>query len=646
MTIRTVNLRGPTLFGGLSALWRDAGRGVRLVAAAALIAGTLGATAHAAGLTRQTVSFDGEDRPYEVYVSSKASRNAYNFVVFALPDNGQTAEQFAEQSGWVKLAEDNGFAVVFPEPVKGVWAPNSGGEDAYLKAVFDHAKSHLTVAAPEGAPRGGRPEGGGGEGGAGRNPNRAPTWLPWYYLTGSGAGGTAAEGFAMNYPGLFAGVATLNAAPLEAAYRQGDAPAQGYFQYMRAGKNAAPFWKQLKKDVPVAVWLFNSGDGGAGLTKQVDYWKHSDAASGAAEARTIQGLATTVYSNASNPSQQVRVTKLVAGRAYDGALSATVWNDFFAHTARWTSSANGDLGPMLTEAEVNKAFEVKSLDVGDGRPYKYYVKTPSSYRPGQHLPVVIATHGAFFPAWLYLSQIRFHDLGEREGFITVYANGHNNIWDFTKPEGSDQKFLNQLVADLSRDYGVDRGRVYLQGFSFGSGLTFMMGVSYPQLFAAVSPNNGIGPMSKEVTSWIGGVKAKSDVRMPMMIVYGDVDSGASVDATIPAQGVLRDAIDLMKSFDHIAGSDRYETVSSPNAEPYQVLIPGAKVVHAGVDARFPMGRFTVYQYASADPKPLDLFQLVWVKDLPHGADLREAKLEWDFFKHWSRGADGSLTYVP
>ncbi len=77
-----------------------------------------------------------------------------------------------------------------------------------------------------------------------------------------------------------------------------------------------------------------------------------------------------------------------------------------------------------------------------------------------------------------------------------------------------------------------------------------------------------------------------------------------------------------------------------------MLIPGAKVVHAGVDARFPMGRFTVYQYASADPKPLDLFQLVWVKDLPHGADLREAKLEWDFFKHWSRGADGSLTYVP
>ena len=65
------------------------------------------------------------------------------------------------------------------------------------------------------------------------------------------------------------------------------------------------------------------------------------------------------------------------------------------------------------------------------------------------------------------------------------------------------------------------------GFSFGSGMTYMMGVSYPYLFAAVSPNNGIGPMSKAVEDRIREIKAKGDVRIPMMIVYGDVDAGGS-----------------------------------------------------------------------------------------------------------------------
>jgi poly(3-hydroxybutyrate) depolymerase len=629
-----------------------------------LAAGALSGTAYAA-LTKQTVSVDGQDRTYSVYVSSKASPSLYTFVVYALHDNGQTAEQFAQQSGWMNLAEDKGFAVVFPEAARGTWSATSGGDDAYLKAVFDSARTHLIKApaegAPPAAPRGGGGGagaaagpggGGGGEGGEGgggggpRNANRVPTWLVWYYLTGSGAGGTAAETFAIDYPGLFAGVATLNAAPYAAAYSKGDDPAQNYFQYMRAGKKEEPSWKQLKKDVPEALWLFNSVENPA-LTRQVDYWKRSDAITGAPVNRTVAGLQTAIYSNAGNPSQQVRVTRLAASRGYDAALSSAIWNDFFAHVGRWTSSPNGDLGPLLTEDEVIHQFDAKTIQLSDGRPSKYYVKVPSSYRPGRHLPVVIALHGAFFGAVAQRNQIRFDELGEKEGFITVYANAHDgNVWNFNKPDGPDEQFLTTLVPTLIRDYGVDPSRVYLEGFSIGSGETLMMGLSYPQLFAAVSPNSGIGPLTKEVNAWIAGVKAKSDIRIPVMIVYGDVDNGGSVDGAIPAEGVLRGAIDQVKPFDHITTPDRYEPFVSPTTAPYQVLIPGAKVIHAAVDAHYPAGRFTIYQYASADPKPLNLFEFVWVKDMAHGMDLRQAKLEWDFFKHWSRNPDGSLNYLP
>src|SRR3984893_12344713 len=587
-------------------------------------------------LGQNTISVDGEDRTYSYFVSSRANRSTFTFVVFALPNNGEPTEQFAGASGWRKLAEDNGFAVVFPEAAKMTWAAYSGGEDHYLKAVFDHVRTHLMfpgAGAPGGggrrgdgeAPRagaGGNREGGNREGGAnreggGNRPNRVSTWAPFYYLTGSGAGGTVGQEFAINHPGLFAAVATLDAAPFAAAYVNGDEPAQSYIQHMRPGKNVPPAWKQLKKEVPVAVWIFNSGAASAAQTKEADYWKRSNAVGKAAVSKTLGGFKTEIYSNPHNDAQQVRVTTVGAATKYDAAMTSAMWSDLFAHVARWTSSPNGDIGSMLSEAEVDSMFQVKTVDVGSGNPLSSYVKLPSASGRGRPLPVVICAHGANFPAWLYLSQMKMHEVGEHEGFITVYPNAHNNMWDFTRPDGSDQKFIEAMIQDVVKAYGADRSRIYMQGFSFGSGMTFAMGISHPELFAAISPNNGFGALSKEVQAWVEAVKAKSDIRIPAMMVYGAVDSGSSVDGTIPAQGVLRDAIDQFKAYDHITAPDRTEKVSSANSDPYEALVPGGKFVRAAVDRHYPDGRFQIYQYASADPKPLGLFDVVWVKDLSH-----------------------------
>jgi pimeloyl-ACP methyl ester carboxylesterase len=247
---------------------------------------------------------------------------------------------------------------------------------------------------------------------------------------------------------------------------------------------------------------------------------------------------------------------------------------------------------------------------------------------------------------MYLSQIKMHDVGEKEGFITVYLDDDRHRWDFTKPEGPDQKLIPQVIDMMADQYGIDRSRTYMQGFSFGSGLTLSMGVTHPQLFAAISPNSGIGDFSPEVMSYAAGVKAKSDIRIPTFIVYGDVDSGASNDALIPAGDVLQHAIDNLRTYNHLAGEDKVTTYNSPFTAPYQVLDPGAKLAHAGFDARFPKGRFNIYQFTSTDPKPLPLLSFVWVDDMAHGGDFRQAQLEWDYFKQWRRNPDGSLTYKP
>src|SRR5258707_9326575 len=108
------------------------------------------------------------------------------------------------------------------------------------------------------------------------------------------------------------------------------------------------------------------------------------------------------------------------------------------------------------------------------------------------MPLVISLHGGGYPAWMFLNQIKWQDVGEKEGFITVYLNAPGNRWTFSSPETDSIKAITQLIDQVAAAYSVDRTRVYLQGFSVGSGTTFVTGITHPQLFAAVSPNSGIG----------------------------------------------------------------------------------------------------------------------------------------------------------
>jgi poly(3-hydroxybutyrate) depolymerase len=628
-------------------------------------------------LSRNMVTVGGVERAYYVYVSPHFRPDAYNAVVYALHDNGQTAEEFAKSSGWASLAEHDGFVVVFPEVAGKSWATNSGGDDEYIKAVYDHVSRRLMVptagadhaaggrgdgaqrGAGEGAARGqaegaqggqaggeGRAAGAGGPGGGAMRAGggtRVPTWMSYHYITGVGAGARVAQEFVLNRPGIFAALATVDGGAYDAAYMHANEAAQGYFQYMREGKNAKPVWTELKKDVPVAAWLLTTETSNAPVGKLAKYWKRADAVSEKSQSVSIGGLESVVHRNPVHEVQQVRTTVLGEAAKYDSGLVSTIWHDFFEHVGRWPSAPNGQLGSLLTESEVAKTFDVRMIEIG-GLTYKYYVKAPSTYRKGQALPLVLAAHGAFFPATQYLNQIKMHEVGEKEGFITVYLSGQRNQWQFTDPNGPDAQYVLRTIDEVSKDYGVDKRRVYMQGFSLGSGLTYMMGITHSATFAAVSPNSGIGPMSPEVEARAADIRKERDLRIPMMLLYGDVDTGASTDAKVPAEGVLRGAIDEMKRLNGIKTADKVQRYESPNSDPYDILVLGGKRVASGKDSRYPAGRFQINEYLSSDPIALNLFSFVWTMDLPHAADPRTAQLEWDYFKRWQREPDGSLKF--
>jgi polyhydroxybutyrate depolymerase len=89
--------------------------------------------------------------------------------------------------------------------------------------------------------------------------------------------------------------------------------------------------------------------------------------------------------------------------------------------------------------------------------------------------------------------------------ICVYPQGLNTPGQLTDPDGKrpgwqprtgdhgdrDLKFFDALLARLSRDYRVDRRRIYATGHSNGGGFTYLLWAERGDVFAAVAPSSAV-----------------------------------------------------------------------------------------------------------------------------------------------------------
>jgi poly(hydroxyalkanoate) depolymerase family esterase len=127
------------------------------------------------------------------------------------------------------------------------------------------------------------------------------------------------------------------------------------------------------------------------------------------------------------------------------------------------------------------------------RAYQGYV--PSSYRAGVPVPLVVALHGCTETAGDFARVSRLSALAEQRGFIVVYpeqsvlANA-GRCWNWFLPtnqvRGTGEPSLIAGVTALVRSrYTVDPRRVYVTGGSAGAVMSIIMGVAYPDVYAAL-----------------------------------------------------------------------------------------------------------------------------------------------------------------
>jgi polyhydroxybutyrate depolymerase len=164
----------------------------------------------------------------------------------------------------------------------------------------------------------------------------------------------------------------------------------------------------------------------------------------------------------------------------------------------------------------------------------YLVHVPSGYTGDTPLPLVVVIHGAFDTAAGMERVSGFSRLADREGFIVLYPNGmgimgllqHWNAGHCCGKAADDQLddvgFVAATIEDVCRRLKVDRGRIYMAGFSNGGMLVYRFAAERGDLLAAAAPMAAsiAGKPSKDRPEW----RIPEPVRpLPLVILHGLLD---------------------------------------------------------------------------------------------------------------------------
>jgi polyhydroxybutyrate depolymerase len=118
-----------------------------------------------------------------------------------------------------------------------------------------------------------------------------------------------------------------------------------------------------------------------------------------------------------------------------------------------------------------------------GVAHPYLLAVPPDYRAARPTPLVLLFHGFGSNAREFAALTNMPVVGPERGYIVVTPEGPNHTWQLTGT-GSDAKFVDDIVATLTKTFCVDLHRVYAAGFSQGAAFTIFYSCARPGRIAA------------------------------------------------------------------------------------------------------------------------------------------------------------------
>jgi poly(3-hydroxybutyrate) depolymerase len=167
------------------------------------------------------------------------------------------------------------------------------------------------------------------------------------------------------------------------------------------------------------------------------------------------------------------------------------------------------------------------------QPYAIYL--PKDFNPRKKYPLVISLHGAGSNHRLNLRRVfgksnqgeendveatRYFPAWEDVGFIVASPLARGTMGY----QGVAEKDVYDVLADVKGRFPIDEDRVYLTGLSMGGGGTLWLGLSRPDLWAAIAP---VCPAPPAET----GDLALNALNVPIHFFQGDADPVVKPEGT-------------------------------------------------------------------------------------------------------------------
>ena len=524
------------------------------------------------------------------YVSSKSSYDPVKTIFVCAPAeyscNSEKLDQFAEMTGWKKMAEEDAALLIMP--ISYDWKEES---DDLLMDIYQ--KYRNSFRAPSGKSIPGRD-------------GIVWTWETLIYMAGYLDGADFAGRVLVKHPNMFAATALLNGAP--DSFENGNLPSDHWLI-----KNPSSDYCRKNCNIPTTV-LFA---GKKSFWRQArNYFSITDKCD-QTKMETYNGIQILSHFNSAENSQ--RIEEIETDDIYCTDLTELIFKQLFNHTIRWKNSGDGTLRHILGKEDFYKSdayrHYIAHTDNAD-YPYVVYLPAGKSTQEVYGLPLVFSIHGRGEPAWLFAEKNGWQQLADETGeFITVFPDSPENIWTIER----DKDAICEIINQMKENYHIDEKRVYLTGFSNGAVYTDQQMTTFPELFAAASPWNGpsMNDCKKMGSSVMGSYYIEpsflnSEYEMPVWICVGDNDGKAGVDRGEELQIMLKanhcslDSKEIWNSENHYFIEDGYKEAERIRSE---VFSDNSGIVKVG---------------------------LTVMKNMPHGAIEDESRAAWEFMKHFYR----------